>query len=175
MRENIILTEKDLFDYVFFKSQLKDDKLSLLEDGRYEFNMSLFNSIKESLGENLSVIIKNKIKLSVKCYHPIEKIILNLIKGIKSAGKSGKKSRIGLKGNIISESTFIDNDNTFLIRMINYENFSKIFLFSVYEERINNFILILNPGNESFKMQNNSLPLEIDHSINATNIELRFF
>lgn len=174
MRNNIVLTEKDLFNYVFFKKKIKEEKLQILEDSRFEFYTFLFKNLKESLKENLSGVIKNKIKLSIKCYHPSEKISLYLIKGIKS-GRRSEKSSFSKKGKkIVSQYTYAEKDNIYLIRVINFEESANIYLFSIYEENINNVIITTYPAGESFKIASNMIPVEVEHQIAADRIEIKF-
>lgn len=171
MKENIILKEQDLFNYVFFKRQVDENKRLLMEKSRYNFNFSLLNSIKDSISENLPVFIKVKIKKRVKCYTPVDKFYLSLIKELKQPDNFPADQTEKIP---VSKSTFIDDNNVYLIRLINYESTSRIFLFSRDEERINNFTLVLNPAKELFNVKNNLLPLEIDHQVSAASIELVF-
>ncbi len=171
MRENIILKEQDLFNFVFFRREIDSKKLLFLEESRYIFNLTLFKNIKEGLSENLPVFIKEKIKNRIKCYNPIENIILNPIKEVKHDDAPPADST---EKHAVSKSTFIDESNIYLIRLINYEDSSRLFLFSRNEEKINNYKLIMSPGNETFIVKNNVIPLEIDHKVTVTGIELIF-
>ncbi len=174
MRKTLQISERDLFNYIFFKKSIEENKLHLLEKDGSGDNSSLIKKLKECLNENLTFPVKVRINNFVKYYKPVKSITLSLIKETKTDPLSVKLSDETGGMHEISKSTFIDGDNIYMIRLINYECNARIFLFSRDEEKISNCSLILIPGNESFDMINNLLPLEINRRITASGIVLIF-
>lgn len=174
MRKNLLITERDLFNYIFFKKSMEEKKLQLLEEGGCDINFPLIKNLKECLSENLTFPVKEKINKFVKYYKPVKSITLNLIEETKTEPRTLKFTNVSDKKSEISKSTYIDNDNIYMIRLINYVDKTRLFLFSRDEEKISNCKLILKPGNESFDIINNLLPLEINRRITAEGIVLKF-
>ena len=65
----------------------------------------------------------------------------------------------------IVTKTFCDEDKSYIIKVINSEKNSKIFVFSTQQEVLKNFDLIIQPGNEKYHIDNNNIPLELEKRV----------
>ncbi len=74
----------------------------------------------------------------------------------------------------MTSATFIDEEKQYLIKLHNYENSAKIYVFSTSEEKIENYKIIIHPSNNIYEQVDNSQPLLIDTEVEATSIELQF-
>ena len=74
----------------------------------------------------------------------------------------------------MTSATFLDEEKRYLIKLHNFKNSAKIYVFSTSEEKLKNFKIIIQPSNKIFEQTDNSKPLLIDESIEVSSIELQF-
>ncbi len=74
----------------------------------------------------------------------------------------------------IITKTFYDADKTYIIKVINYSENSKIFVFSTQQEVIKDFEIIILPENKKYHCDDNSLPLELNAPVEAESIQIEF-
>ncbi len=63
---------------------------------------------------------------------------------------------------------------TYIIKVLNYDGKSKIFVFSPQFELIEDFTLIISPQNLTYHVTNNTAPLELDFNVEPESISLEF-
>ena len=173
MMQFLELTEYDIFKYVFFKKELDENKLRLIEDGNYFYEIGILKHIKERLSTNLSTEVKLQISEKISSYEAVNSIALRVIK--KDIVNNSIKDEAGERNIPVSTATFSDADNIYLVRLVNYKSSSRVFVFSRIESLLKNYILVFKPTNEIFTQHENILSIEIDHVIDVDNIELKFF
>ncbi len=74
----------------------------------------------------------------------------------------------------MTSATFIDEDKHYLIKLHNFENSAKIYVFSTSEEQIKNYKIIIHPSEKIYEQSDNSQPLLVDAPVEASSIELQF-
>jgi hypothetical protein len=74
----------------------------------------------------------------------------------------------------MTTKTFVDNNKEYLIKVLNYGNHTKVFVFSTKDEIVKNFDIVIEPNNNVYHFDDNSEPLKIEHAIEADRIEIRF-
>lgn len=74
----------------------------------------------------------------------------------------------------ISSKTFYDKEKTYIIRVINYEKSSIVFVFSTQSELINDFDLNILPQNLKYHISDNSAPLKLEFNVEPESISLEF-
>lgn len=70
--------------------------------------------------------------------------------------------------------TFVDKGKEYLVKVFKYTDITKVFIFSIKNEVVKNFEVIINQHKLKFHLEDNSEPLKIDMPIEAKKIELRF-
>ncbi|MDP2303842.1 MAG: hypothetical protein Q8N03_15610 [Ignavibacteria bacterium] len=176
-KENIVIDEQDLFNYVFFPSSVSGEKKELIEsdisfDAVLDFYRQLRLNSEIKPDEELQRKIASKIpayNLSnvIQLFDLKEPIVTKLNRNRLVADSKELKPKMTTK-------TFVDNDKEYLIKVLNYEGHTKIFVFSTKDEVVKNFDIIIEPHNLKFHFDDNSEPLKIEHSIQAEKIEIRF-
>lgn len=173
----IDITEQDLFNYVFFPNILSSEVAEFLNNSK-EFNeeIEFFKELKNSLKQKLSYQEKKLLAKKIPSYHLNEIIELypqtrakKKVNGLILAAASEEK-----KKPVVSSRTYYDNNKTYIIKVINYENSCKIFVFSTQYELIQNFDLIITPQNLRYHIDDNSVPLELDFNVVPESITLEF-
>ncbi|AFH48038.1 Hypothetical protein IALB_0326 [Ignavibacterium album JCM 16511] len=176
MREHI--TEKDLFDFVFFPTMLSKEKFSYLENsGDFQDELAFFTELKKSLQTELTQQQKQLIAEKIPAYkllniielYPVEQKNKRKVNGLILAAASENNNKPK-----VTSRTFYDDNKTYIIKVINYENTSKIFVFSTQYEVIKNFDLIISPQNLRYHIDDNTIPLELDFNVNPESIRLEF-
>ncbi len=135
-----------------------------------------YKELKLGLEKNLSENIKSKIAEKIPAYRLEKEILLYPLKEPKVQKRNGNRlaaasTELKLK---TSTKTFIDNDKEYLIKVLNYGETTKVFVFSTENEVVKNFDIIIEPQNLKYHFDDNSEPLKINHSIEAEKIEIKF-
>lgn len=170
------VTERDIFNFVFFPESLRDEIkafLSAIEDTSEA--VIFYKEMKFALNEELSLSIKKKIAKKIEAYkftniihlYPVEEISKKRNGIVLAAASVEEKPKIITK-------TFYDTDKTYIIKVINYKDNSKIFVFSTQQEMIKDFEIIILPENKKYHCDDNSLPLELSSPVEAESIQIEF-
>ncbi|MBW7843517.1 MAG: hypothetical protein H3C40_12405 [Ignavibacterium sp.] len=172
------ITEKDIFNFVFYPDIISKEKRKFLESSSdFRDEIQFYSSLKESIGEELNSEIKQKIALKVDAYKPGNFIYLypvdeyqnrKMSKNVQLAAASPEE-----KPKVFSK-TFYDEEKTYIIKVINYEKGSKVFVFSTQYELIKDFELNILPQNLKYHLTDNSSPLELDFNVEPESISLEF-
>ncbi len=175
---NMQITEKDIFNFVFFPENVSTEIKLFLEESRdFKNEIDLYESMKNSLADDLSDKTKNKIASKIEVYKPSNVIHLFPVKGNQN-NRYVNKIRLAAASleekPKITSKTFYDENMTYIIKVLNYENRSKIFVFSPQYELIKDFELIISPQNLKYHIKDNTSPLELDMNIDPELISLEF-
>lgn len=148
-------------------------KTSKVFDEEIEF----YRSLKKSLDEELSEEVKRKIAEKIPLYNLARFIILYPIKETSKKKKSDLPILAAASAKekpAVTAKTFVDEANRYLIRLLNFKDSSKIYVFSTTEEVLKNYKVVVQPSGKTFEQTDNSSPIEISSPIEAANIELEF-
>lgn len=170
------VTEKDLFNFVFYHHLVMEEMRDFLSSIESNNEVILFyKALKSEITKEVPLSLKKKLSNKLAFYKLDNLIVLYPVEEIKK-----KKNNFTLvaaspeKTPKIITRTFYDEDKLYIIKVINSEKNSKIFVFSTQQEVLKNFDLIIQPGNETYHINDNIIPLELDHQINADSIKLEF-
>lgn len=172
------ITELDIFNFVFHPELISKEKERYLE-GSPEFRdeIEFYSSLKKSLVEELSSEVRQKIASKIDSYKPGNIIYLypvdeyqnrKLSNNVRLAAASPEEKPK------VSSKTFYDEEKTYIIKVINYEKNSKVFVFSTQYELIKDFELNILPQNLKYHLSDNSAPLELDFKVEPESISLEF-
>ncbi len=182
------ITERDLFNYVFYKNTLSEDKTEFLESTDiYKDEIDFFNSLKDSLSGEIDSEIKKKIAQKIPAYRNnpdlsrdnLSTIIL-LYPVIEKAKRSKKSEGLVLAADSAelksqhTSQTFYDEKKEYLVKLVSSESETKIFVFSTSESELKNLKVTLHPNEKEYFLKDNSNPLEVKESVIAESISLEF-
>jgi hypothetical protein len=172
------ITERDIFNFIFFPELISKEKERFLATSSdFKDEIEFYSLVKESLGDELNLEIKKKISSKVKAYeleniiylYPVEEFHnRNASKNLVLAAASPEEKPK------VSSKTFYDEEKTYIIKVINYEKSSKVFVFSTQYESIKDFELNILPQNLKYHLSDNSSPLELDFNVEPESISLEF-
>lgn len=175
------ITEKDLFNYVFYRDTLSEDKVKYLKNtDMYKDEIDFFSSLKNSISGELSAEVKNKLTEKIPEYKNDTFQVIVLYPVIEKSKR--KKSDRGLvlaadsaelKQQQASQ-TFSDDKKEYLIKLISSESETKIFVFSTSEHELKNIRIKLHPNEKEYFLKDSSNPLEVNETVNAESISLEF-
>lgn len=172
------INERDIFNFVFYPETLVREKNEYLEKTNlFEEEVNFYKQLKGSLSEELSAEIKNKIVEKIPLYKPAKIFFLQPVRDnikkkkndvlVLAADSPKEKADVVVK-------TFSDVDNNYLIRLVNFKESAKVFVFSTTDEVMENYRIVIQPSGKTFEQADNSSPIEIDSPIEADSIELKF-
>ena len=170
------ITEKDIFNFVFYTNLLPPKKIKYIEGStNFSKGIKFYQSLKLLLSQNLTVEIKNLISEKIPVYKSMMHK-LYLVKEVNSKRKSNlilvaDSPKIKSK---MTSATFIDDEKQYLIKLHNYENSAKIYVFSTSKEKIENYKIIIHPSNNILEQADNSNPIIIDAPVEVSSMELQF-
>lgn len=173
----MIIDEMDIFNYVFFPANLSDEKKKQLEidesfSEAIEFYKQLKLNSESKLPNSVKKILAEKIH-AYKLHHVIELYPLIETRHQFSNGSRLAASTKELAPRITTK-TFVNKEKEYLIKVMSYENETKVFVFSTNDKIIKDFDIIIKPNDLIFHLENNSEPLVIKQSIDAETIQLKF-
>lgn len=172
------ITEKDIFYFVFKSSLLSPEKMQYLQSKIKDYpQLGIYGDIKNSLNEGITGSLKEKIAKKIPLYKlsVVYELFLWTIEAKESyettpvlAAASGEST----SGNL--SKTFIDKEKNIVIRLIGTTKSSKLFVFAVSGNKLEEFSLTLNPCAQQyyFKDSSESKIIENVPEIESISIEL---
>lgn len=176
MREDKkMISEQDLFNYVFFPESISEDKKVMIsEDKSLHETIEFYRMLKENNGNSSDRSLREQIARKIPAYSLPKVIMLHRMKEPVRSKPNGNRLAAGskeLKAKMTTR-TFVDNDQEYLIKVLNYGNMTKVFVFSTKDEVVKNFDLIIEPHNLHYHFEDNTEPLKIAQAIEAESIIL---
>lgn len=175
--KNMIISEQDLFCYIFFPESISAEKRKLIEmDNLFNEALEFYRILKLNSESRPKDDLKRKIANKIPAYSLSNVIQLYALKEPGMPKQNGYHLAAGsteLKPKMTTK-TFVDNEKEYLIKILNYGDKTKVFVFSTKDEVVRNFDIVIEPHNLKYHFEDNSEPLKIDHSIDAEKIEIRF-
>lgn len=175
--KKIVIEEQDLFCYIFFPESVLTAKKEIIKiDNSFEEVLEFYRNLKLNSEIKPDDILKKKIANKIPAYSLSNVIQLYALKDPEVQKQNGNRlaaSSTELKPQMTTK-TFVDNDKEYLIKVLNYADITKVFVFSTKDEVVKNFDIIIEPHNLKYHFEDNSEPLKIDKPIEAEKIELRF-
>jgi len=170
-----MINERDIFNYIFNKETLDEEKLKIIESGNlYENEIKYYNEIKNSLSENITDNEKERIAELIPGYKLEKGIILNLIlPRVKTDTilKYSASSSSLLEKKTVSQ-TFMDAAEKYLIRVNIIDDTTKVFIFSVKNEKLNDLKIIFSPSKTEYTLKNTNEPLVIQERVEISSIKI---
>jgi hypothetical protein len=177
------ITEKDLFDYIFFPDLLSKEKYQYLGNSNkfseeIEFFTELKKSLRRELTEHEKILISKRFPFYSNYVVNDTSRIIHLypedlpkkkVKGLELSAASVNNS----KSEIITR-TFYDDNKTYIIKVINHHSYSKIFVFSTLDAIIKNFEITVFPQGIKYHFDDNTKPLLLDYNIYPEKVALEF-
>lgn len=170
------ITEHDIFNFIFYPELVKEEFRAFLSTNEDSTDAIVFyKELKKSLEEDLSIDLRKKIAQKIIAYK-----LNNIINLYPVQEPKKKRNSLVLAAASVEEKpkiitkTFYDADKTYIIKIINYSENSKIFVFSTQQEVIKDFDIIILPENKKYHCKDNSLPLELSSPVEAESIQIEF-
>ena len=177
MKKTMDISEKDLFYYVFFNTELDEQKKTEIKSNKYfKQIISFYESLKSELELKVSAQEKISIAKIIPAYKAEIVVELFPLKEKKSIyGNFPILAAASAETDFkVNSQTFFDEENDYLIRLLNFQDSSRIYVFSITDQVLKNYKVILHPSEESYTQKDNSVPLEINNVSHVESIELQF-
>jgi len=170
----MLITEKDIFFYVFYPDKLDKDKKSFIEENQKDFDEQIYicKNIQSSINKDVDPEIISEIEKKIK-----EKQNLMNIELFKVENKKQMYSEyltLAADSQIEEEKlkvdTFIDANSEYIIKVINTAKENNIFIFEKNNDLIEDFDLKILPSGIEYEHINNQKPLIISPKVNIDKI-----
>ena len=169
-----IISEKTLYKFVFFPETVEEEERIFISQNVDQFreNIKFLEEMKTDLYKELPESILNRIYKKIEETSLTDGITLNLIKNTDDKGKCI------LAADSISDATpktcsFVDETNSYLIKVINKEEKTYIYIFTKIQEEDLEYSLTLFPSKENHYLNTSDLPLIISPQQKIKSIQLK--
>lgn len=174
------IKERDIFNFVFAPDELREEIFEYISNNREQFaeEINLLNDVK-NLREIEDPKLTEFAKLRLKEISGRNNIIKLHKQNFKRDYNRNRVVTLAadsmeLKKKIITE-TFMDIDSRYLLKLLVTDKLTKLFLFANDNTPLQNLKLTLHPSGKSYKISDNSKPLEIDEEIIADSATIETF
>lgn len=171
-----MITEKEIFDFVFFPSALPEEKQVFIKDNAaLSERIKFYERLKRQLQQRPERSFKKIIAAKIPAYKLANEVELN-----RYDNNSGNGSKLRLAAASrefvpqLTTQTFIDEEKEYLIKILTDKTQTKIFVFSTLNSSLKNFSITIEPTHLEFQMADNSEPLLINKPITAERIKINF-
>ena len=175
--QEIMITEQDIFNYVFFPDSVSPEKKIIIQNDKNLVEaIDFIGEILKATKRKPEISLRKKLADKIPAYSYSNLIRLNAINGMlpeRNKHLAADSEARTLISKMMSH-TFTDEDQEFMIKVISTEKTSKVFVFSNKNEEIKNFDIIIQPDNLRFHFNDNSQPLTIDHKIEIKDVQIQF-
>lgn len=163
------MTEKEIFDYVFFAKDVDESIEKNVEQ------IDFYKKLKNTIDEKLTPDIKSKLMEKIQIYKPVTRLLLipfeepkpqsaPLVERLAADSDNSKEE--------ISTRTFIDKDKNIIIRQVTKEGESNLFVFSVENQELKNFRLVIHPPKTEIECADNAAPFAVASDLQIEKIEI---
>lgn len=173
----VTIEEQDIFNYIFFPDQLNADKKNLIEsDKTFQEPLEFYKALKQNSEKEPSSSLRKKIALKIPAYKLTDVVELYPLKESYRTNQNGFRLAAASKELTpkMTTRTFVDKEKDYVIKVLNYSNETKVFVFSTKDEVVKDFDIIIEPQNLKYHFEDNSEPLVIPHLVAAEKIQLKF-
>ena len=176
-RENIYISEQDIFCFVFYPETLSDEKRKKIsEDSSLSEAISFYRNMKLDLEIETDVENQKKLASRIPAYTLSNVIELYPLKSPQP--HKPKANRLAAASTELkpqtATKTFVDTDKEYIVKVLNFGDTTKVFVFSTKDEVVKDFNIIIEPQNLEYHFDDNSEPLVLDKMIDAASIRLQF-
>ena len=170
------VTERDIFDYVFFKETLKAEKITEIEENtNIQSQIVFYKELKEYLSLDISDDTKRKIAEKIPAYI-MENVFTLFPQELRDTSKRIRLIKYAAASDVDTKTsvlTYINEEKKYLIRLHKEENKYKIFVFSTLQDKLKNLQLTFSPSGETISLKDNQSPFLISLSQMPDKIEVR--
>ncbi len=175
-KKKIIIEEQDIFNYVFFPHNLSPEKIYEIEANQtFREAVEFYNQLKANSEKSPNEKIRKIIAEKIPAYKLLE--IIELFPQQEHLNSNQSRKNLAAAEKIltpkITTKTFVDNEKEYLIKVLNFSNETKIFVFSTKDEVVKNFDIFIQPQNLKYHFEDNSEPLIINALIEPEKIQLK--
>ena len=173
------VTERDIFNFVFYPELVREEiRLFLSSIENTSEAVIFYKELKSSLDMKITNTIKSKIAKKIGLYkfnniitlYPMHKPLTEKKHDYLVLAAASEKN---IAPQMVTK-TFVDDGKDYLIKILNYGNTTKVFVFSTHDEIIKDFDIVIEPQNLRFHLKDNTEPLKIDQAIAAEEIRIEF-
>ena len=147
----MVITEKTLFDYIFFPCTLVSEiREEINSNPLYIKKLEFFKKLKLELDDTVNLATKRKLSQKIQLYKGPEEIILELIPDFNSENGEELEEEIKLFGN--------ESEGIFII-LSKREKFDYLFLFSLLDYKMEEVFVNLRPSGHRLKAGNKKISI----------------
>ena len=171
--------ERDIFNYVFFPGSISEDIRNAIEENKDLGELiDFYRELHKNALEPVSKSLREKIASAMPAYTLISERRLYPLPAVAGKNKGARRLAAGSESrHFISEMssrTFVDEDKEYMIKVIIHNLTTKVFVFSVKNDIVKNFDIIIEPAETRYHFNDNSQPLLIKGEIEIDSIRLEF-
>ena len=159
------ITEKDLFNYVFFPDSLSKQKCKQIVENKHKFSfeISFLAEYKENLKEKVSDKIIEKILSKLEAFNNRVGIVLEKTNNPRLF--HSEQLVLAAESPILEQKlrtdTFEDKNSEYLVKIITDKQQNRIFIFNKDNSEMKNVKINIEPSGKSFVLESSFKPFII--------------
>ena len=172
------ISDKELFNYIFYPDKLSEEQYLFIKTNLNEFKneISLLELTKSAMDENISEDILNRIHKKIKDFEDTSFVILEKVDNktkldeellilAADSPKEEKSTKI---------ETYADKNSRYLVKIISSSSENKLHIFNKDNEEIKDFQITVLPSGETFKIESSNFLLVIKPQQEISSISFNF-
>jgi len=170
-----MITEQDIFNYIFFRAKVSDGKINELITGKhFSAAIEFYSSLKNESVRQLTISEKKSLAAKIPFYK--FNGVYELLPFSVSDTANGMRLAARTKNNEESDSaiSFLSETKEFLCRIVPTPTKKLLYCFSISQEELKNFKLTLHPSEMAFECKSNSEPVIIPAELAIEKISIEF-
>ena len=171
------INERDLFNYIFFNQLLTQKKKEFLEKNTDRYGqLRFYKNLKNNLLQNINENIKEKLADRISAYKKSPQIINLFPIDINIESRPQEMpvfaAASAIEGPKVTAKSFIDEDKTFVVRLIKMDNKTKIYPFNLKDTKPQKIKITLYPTEDTYTIDSDKhLELEGVGEIESVSVE----
>jgi hypothetical protein len=167
MKNKTIISEEDIFNYVFFQQQLEDARLDYLRKNSGQFTSQIafyesFRPILEQNGTAASPDLDKKLAARIPAFHEHFYELTPLRDNPQANGFKLAAASEQVLHKKLETQTFLNDDSSLLLRLVRTDENALLYVFAQQIFKGRNLILTLHPSGREYTVTDCSKAITLD-------------
>ncbi len=170
-----MITEQDIFNYIFFREKVSDEKINeIVAHKHYAAAIEFYSALKNETERHLTISEKKNLAAKIPIYKFDGKFELlpfrvnDMENGMRLAASSKNNE------NNINAVSFFSETKEFLCRIVSTQTQRLLYCFSTDQEELKDFKLTLHPAGIEFQCKSNAEPITVSTDLKIEKISFEF-
>ena len=170
-----MITEQDIFNYIFFRATVSDGKVNEIVTGKhFSTAIEFYSSLKDASMRQLTISEKKNLAVKIPFYkfNGEYELLPFSVGDTENGMRFAAKTKNNEEGD--SAISFLSETKELLCRIVPTPTQKLLYCFSINQEELKNFKLTLHPSKITFECKSNSEPVIVPVELAIEKISIEF-